>query len=160
MFLHFVLGCLRETGVPAPIATFLCVRHCAQEEKKMFFPIETVLSWAANMLQVGGAVFAALIWANQRRMERAARESVSVLLTLEGGGREVLLPLEIIRRDVSRAEILGRIGMLPMREKGARFSLRAVSTPAFMRALNEVVAGRTATLRVPCTQEELGQFEL
>lgn len=122
--------------------------------------IETALSWAANALQVGGAVFAALIWANQRRMERAAKESVSVLLTLEEEGREIPLPLEIIRRDVSRAEILGRIGMLPMRSKGARFSLRALPTPAFMRALNNVVAGRTATLRVPCTREELEQFEL
>lgn len=126
----------------------------------MFFPIEAVLSWTANVLQVAGAVFAALVWFNQRRMERAAQESVSVLLTLEGEGKEIPLPLEIIRRDVSRAEILGRIGMLPMRSKGARFSIRALSTPAFMRALNNVVAGRTATLRVPCTQEELEQFEL
>lgn len=122
--------------------------------------MEYVLGIVSNLLQVGGAVFAALIWVNQRRALRAASESVSVLLTLVEGAQEVLLPLEIVRRDVSRAELLGRIGMLPMRSKGARFSLRALSTPAFMREVNKVVAGRSATLRVPCTREELEQFEL
>lgn len=122
--------------------------------------LETTLSWVANILQVAGAVFAALVWFNQRRTERTAGSIVSVLLTIEGEGKEFPLPLEIVRRDVSRAELLGRIGMLPMRQKGARFSLRALSSPAFMRAMNEVVAGRSATLRVPCTREELEQFEI
>lgn len=122
--------------------------------------LESALSWAANLLQVAGAVFAALVWFNQRRAERVANESVSVLLTLEEAREEIPLPLEIIRRDVSRAEILGRIGMLPMKTKGSRFSLRALSSPSFMRAMNDVVAGHSTTLRVPCTQEELEQFEL
>ena len=44
------------------------------------------------------------------------------------------------------------------RDQGQRYSLRAMSTPAFMRAINEVVEGKSSTLVIPCTKEELDQF--
>ncbi len=88
------------------------------------------------------------------------KQDVRVLLTIQGEGRSVELPLVLKRRDVSRAELLGRIGMLPMRQKGARFSLRALSTAAFMAAVNEVVDGKSTTLVIPASREEVEQFDL
>ncbi len=90
-----------------------------------------------------------------------ASQPVTVTLCLQGdeGGREETLPLEMRRRDVTRPEILGRLGMLPMRQKG-RFAIRSLSRPEFIRSLNRVADGKTSVLVIPVTEEELEQFDL
>lgn len=106
-----------------------------------------------------GGVFATLVWLKLRAMDRL-NEKVEILLQLEGGARTITLPLELRRGDVTRAELLGRIGMLPMAEKGKRFSLRHLSTPEFFRSLNAVAGNKTDTLVIPCSEEEINQFDL
>lgn len=110
---------------------------------------------------VGGVVSAIGILFLLRDKRRMGQE-VGVLLRLETaeGQTAIRLPLALKRRDVSRAELLGRLGMLPMKQKGARFALRHLSSPTFMAAVNEVVEGRRSTLIVPCSQEEIDQFDL
>ena len=91
--------------------------------------------------------------------ERAAqRRSVDVVLVLSGEGRELALPLELTRGEVSRAEILGRLGMLPMATPGARFALRHLSRPEFLRDLRKVAEGEHSVLVIPCSPEEFEQF--
>lgn len=119
-----------------------------------------VLGRVDNVAGVFAAIVSAAIWLRMRNAEQKLQEDVRVLLRLQGEGREIDLPLALKRRDLGRAELLGRLGMLPMRQKGARFALRALATPAFMRALNDVVEGKTSTLVVPCTAEEIDQFDL
>ncbi|MFH1235936.1 MAG: hypothetical protein V1685_03285 [Parcubacteria group bacterium] len=119
-----------------------------------------VVGHVSNMAGAIGGIVAAIGVAKMLASQRKQAGKVEVRLVLPGEDRSVVLPLELLRRDVSRAELLGRIGMLPMRNKGARFSIRAFSTSAFMRALNEVVEGQTSTLQIPATSEELEQFEL
>lgn len=102
---------------------------------------------------------ASAAWLEQRRERRLASETVTVSLAIGEEG-QVVLPLEIVRRDLSRAELLGRIGMLPMRQAGARFALRQLGTPAVMRELNRVLAGETSSLVIPASREEVDQFDL
>ena len=118
-----------------------------------------VVGHVANLSGLIAAVFSVAIWANIRLTERRQAEEVVVKLRLESGERENALPLAIVRRDLSRAELLGRIGMLPMRQKGARFSLRTLGSPDFMGDLNQVIGGRTSTLVIPCSEEEFDQFD-
>ncbi len=125
--------------------------------------LKDVLEVIGNIADISGAiggVVAAYGVISLLAAQQRAQERVEVALRLEGEGRTVVLPLELCRRDVSRAELLGRIGMLPMRSKGARFALRALSTSAFMAAVNDVVAGKATTLLIPCTGDELDQFDL
>ncbi|MBK8024623.1 MAG: hypothetical protein IPK19_25155 [Chloroflexi bacterium] len=51
--------------------------------------------------------------------------------------------------------------MIPMREKGARFSLSYLHTPEFWRQINQVLESeQDALLTIPCTDDELRQFDL
>ncbi len=129
-------------------------------ELKMFREILEVIGQVSNLAGAVGGVVAAAGVIKMLAAQKRQEESVVVALRLEGGEGTISLPLEMLRRDVSRAELLGRIGMLPMRQKGVRFSIRALATPAFMRAVNEVVEGRTSTLVIPATSGEIEQFDL
>ena len=120
----------------------------------MFFEI---IAQASNIAGAIGGIVAAIGVVKMLATQRRAMEHVEVQLLLEGEGSTIVLPLEMLRKDISRAELLGRLGMA-LKNQGQRFSLRAMSTSAFMRSLNEVVEGKTSTLVIPCTKEELDQF--
>lgn len=121
-----------------------------------------VLGFIADSLALLSAGYAAFGVGRLRAAVRRASETVAVTLAItEGeGDRKVELPLSLLRRDVTRAELLGRIGMLPMREAGRRFSLRALSSPAFLAGINEVAEGKTSRLVIPATTEEIEQFDI
>jgi len=73
---------------------------------------------------------------------------------------EINLPLELRRADVTRAEILGRIGMLPMQEKGARFSLKYLNKPSFLQQLNQIREDADVSMLViQCDSDEFMQFD-
>jgi len=120
-----------------------------------------ILGGVADVAGVTGAIISALVLLRLKLAEQKMQEDVQVLLRLEGEeGRVIALPLALKRRDLGRAELLGRLGMLPMRQKGARFALRALSNPAFMQGINEVTDGKTSVLVIPCTEDEIDQFDL
>lgn len=98
-------------------------------------------------------------WLEARRSRAQGGAPVSVFLEAPSGAR-VQLPLELVRRDLTRAELLGRIGMLPMREAGKRFSLRSLGSPATMRAINAISGGEGTELILPATEAEVEQFDL
>lgn len=121
-----------------------------------------VLDWIgilSNFFGFLGGIFATLAWLKLRAVDKL-NEKVEIVLKLEGNESEITLPLELRRRDVTRAEVLGRLGMLPMAEKGNRFSLRFLSTTDFFKGLNDVAENKTDTLVIPCTEEEINQFDL
>lgn len=136
------------------------VLESSRKGRKMFNDIFDFIGLFANVAGAVSGVAAFLGVLRLLREQARLDDRVSVVLKLEAEESVVVLPLEMLRRDVSRAELLGRIGMLPMRQKGARFSIRAMSTPAFMQTVNAVVEGTTDTLVIPVTRQELEQFEL
>lgn len=95
---------------------------------------------------------------NQKEAQRQARR---VIVNIRYGGQRLELPIELRREDLTRAEVLGRIGMIPMRTKGQRFSLAYLNTPGFLQQLNQIAEGpRDAVLEIPCTEEKFAQFDL
>ncbi len=74
-----------------------------------------------------------------------------------------LLPLKSGRMNevASTAEILGRIGMIPVKDKGERFKLTHLNTREFLRRVNEIVEGdNDTTLSIPCAKDEFEQFDI
>lgn len=119
-----------------------------------------IIGNVSNFFGTFGGLAAIALWLGQRRAKKLAEVTVKVCLRIEAEGREIVLPLEIIRRDVSRAELLGRIGSIPMRKPGTRFALRNIGTPAVMREINRVSRGETNLLAIPASIEEVEQFDL
>jgi len=112
------------------------------------------------------ALFSFLAWLKARRIQKdqqaeKARQSKSITVTLQYGGRKIELPVELRRAELTRAEILGRLGMIPMKKTGARFSLSYLNKLEFQKQLNQIMDGNgDAVLTIPCTQEEFEQFDL
>ena len=112
----------------------------------------------ANFAGLIGATISTGIWLQLRAMKKRAAQPISVKLV---GDRRILeLPLYLTRENLSRAEILGRLGMIPMKEKGKRFSLVGLSSPDFLRRINDAKSGKRGMILIPATEEEIDQFDL
>lgn len=124
---------------------------------------------ADAMTGLATLVVAALGWLSARRsqleaeaVETRARRPIKFLLYAGDGpcgGNFMELPLHLRARECARAEVLGRIGMLPMKEVGKRFSITALSQGAFLEKLNAVQDGLTDEVVIIGTESELGQFD-
>lgn len=120
-----------------------------------------VMGLVADFFGATMGILTVLIYLKLRALDQLDEE-VKVFLTFSSNESEkkVELPLLMRRRDLTRAEFLGRMGMIPMRVKGSRFSLRHLSTPEFIQGINEVTDRKSNTLLIPASQEEIDQFDL
>lgn len=109
---------------------------------------------ALNALTLAGVAFAIYQFAHDRTR---GREQIEVVLVC--GNERAVLPLDLPRADVTRAEVLGRLGMLEMKEKGKRFALSHLSSRKFLRDLNNIKHGKSSVLEIPCSEEEFFQFD-
>jgi len=65
------------------------------------------------------------------------------------------------REELTRGEVLGWIGMLPMKEKGVRFSIPWLSNDEFLKTMNEIqAASGDALFVIPCSRDDLDQFKV
>ncbi|MEK7729072.1 MAG: hypothetical protein AAB354_11715 [candidate division KSB1 bacterium] len=112
------------------------------------------------------ALFSLLAWLKARRIQKdqqaeKARQSKNITVTLQYGGKKIELPVELRRAELTRAEILGRLGMIPMKKTGGRFALAYLNTPEFFKQVHQIMDGNgDAVLTIPCTEEEFVQFDL
>jgi len=94
---------------------------------------------------------------------RERHKIVSIKLVLVDGSYEVALPLPMLRKDISRAEILGRLGMIPINPNKALsqrgFVIKSMATPAFIEDIMSVQLGEADTIKILCTKEEIEQFD-
>ena len=124
------------------------------------------LSPIADIIGILGALFALLAWRKAREVQRELqreqqRQSRKITVILNYGPKPLELPVHIRRVELTRAEILGRIGMLPMKNPGARFSLGYINKPEFLQRMYEITGSTgDTTLTIPCTKEEFEQFDL
>jgi hypothetical protein len=130
---------------------------------------ESLTNWIgsiADIIGVGGALFAGLAWwvsRGTRKMLEAEKqrmnEPVGIVLQVEGG-RRIELPSPIRRSELSRAELLGRIGMLPRKDPKAFFAIGYLSSDKFFKQLSEVQdASGASEMVISCTEQEWGQFK-
>lgn len=129
--------------------------------------IEMIIGWISNGIQIGAFLFSIGAWFYARRIQRELEserrvqaEKINVCLRVEGSQRHVALPITIRRGELSRAELLGRLGMVPMRERGKRFALSALSDPAFMDQVDAVRSNGRHVIIIPSSDEEIDQFAI
>ncbi len=122
------------------------------------------LSLVSNLIGILGAIFSLFAWIKARQIQQEIecekkRQNKKIFVTLQNDAEQLELPVELLRSELTRSEVLGRIGMIPMREKGKRFSIGYVNTPEFLRQINQILArDGDAVLTIPCDPEELEQF--
>jgi hypothetical protein len=128
------------------------------------------LGLIADMIGIVGAIFAVFAWwqsrkTNQDLAQERNRLGRTIAIKLAHGGNEIEIPAEIKRADFTRSEILGRIGMLPVKPtldgKPGRFDIRYLNQPDFFKQLNQISDGRgDGVLTIPLTADEFNQFDL
>lgn len=123
------------------------------------------LGWLANLAELIG--FAVLIWTfiNVRILRTEQREGnkkITLLLEVEGQpSRSYTVPGTIRRKDFSRAEIMGRLGMIPRKNNTPNFVLGYVQkNPKFLLRIERIYeAKKDITMTIPCSPEEFDQFD-
>ncbi len=98
---------------------------------------------------------------------RQAAAKIYIVLKENGSSQEVMFPVPLRRSEFSRQEVLGILGMIPMKEvpgskgKQERYKIKYVSDPEFLSDVNKIAAGDgDDTIRIRCTEEEMQQFDI
>jgi hypothetical protein len=98
---------------------------------------------------------------NKKKKENVNQQHIEVLLVDKASNEWFKLPLELLRGEFSRAEILGRIGMLPMTNNSGRFAFEYTSNSEFFSQINKIMANYDSNqLEIPCNREEIEQFQM
>ena len=124
------------------------------------------ISLIADIIGIFGAVFALFAWLQARQLKKEyeaekARQHKKIQVVLQHGAQQIELPVELLRDELTRSEILGRIGMIPTKKPGKRFSIASLNTPEFLKQLNQIIIGSgEGILSISCTEEEIDQFDL
>lgn len=106
-------------------------------------------------------VFSFLIWLNQKRKER--RDNTLIYIRLQCDDPQVIITMQgqIRRKNLTRAEILGLLGMLPMKNPKERYELSNISKSVFFEALELAqIDNNIAEVVIPCEKNEITQFDL
>lgn len=95
------------------------------------------------------------------RKEKRDNALIDIRLYCPDPETTITLQGQIRRKNLTRAEVQGLLGILPMKNKGQRYQLQALNQAAFFDKLEEAqVNGEVHELVIECTSEELEQFDL
>jgi hypothetical protein len=122
----------------------------------------------ADMLSVVGAFYAFFAWlqakANNRQITREQERlnsRIKVILMENVSKRQIVLPVNLRRLELTRAELLGRIGMIPRKNKSEFFVLSFLNSSSFFQELNRIQSSnQEEDLVIPCTSDEIEQFDV
>jgi len=74
------------------------------------------------------------------------------------------LPVIVRRLELTRAEILGRIGMIPVKnttQGDSRFGIKYINSPEFFKQIEQILESDGDTpLSIPLTEEEYNHFDV
>ena len=125
------------------------------------------LSLIADLIGIIGAIFALFAWLQTRQLKKIQekeqiRQNKKIKVVLNHGSEKIELPIELRRAEFNRAEILGRIGMIPMKYKEQkRFKLEYLHSVQFYQQVTQIMDGMNeGLLTIPCSTEEFHQFDL
>ncbi len=128
-----------------------------------FFNWQGVVGTVAGVI---GAIVSIFVLFKSRKIEsflekEKARLNEKIRMILKQGDNEYILP-DLRRQDVTRSEIQGRLGVIPMKVKGKRYSIEFTNSSEFYRQIDLVSEGSNesghSSLTITCTNEEFAQF--
>lgn len=120
-----------------------------------------------TIIGIIGTVFAWFAWRKSKEVENflekeKARLNEKIKIILKQGENEYILP-DLRRQDITRSEIQGRLGVIPMKVKGKRYAIEFTNSPEFYRQIDLLSEGSNDTgnssLIIACTNEEFAQFK-
>lgn len=132
-----------------------------------------IWSLLADSLGVIGAFFAFGAWVMTTRISKVVRDDkkrkeklVAIKLKTDSGDTYEL-PVKLRGDEISRAEVLGRVGMLPIDKDNAidlgrqpRFAIKSTSEDGFMEHLGKIIESTEDTeLVIHCSETEFKQFD-
>lgn len=128
------------------------------------------ISNASDIIGVLGGAFAFLAWIQTLRLRRyqiAERERLNSMIrvVLQYEDKKYELPFPLRRSEFTRAELLGRLGMIPIKNEDSekeqkRFLLTYLNSKEFFERMNTIVQGEgDALLVIPCEWKEFNQFD-
>ncbi|TXH72153.1 MAG: hypothetical protein E6Q85_06775 [Thiothrix sp.] len=95
------------------------------------------------------------------RKEKRDNALIDIRLHCPDPETTITLQGQIRRKNLTRAEVQGLLGILPMKEKGKRYELQALNQKVFFDALEDAQVNRNVhALTINCTVPELSQFDL
>lgn len=113
----------------------------------------TIVISAVSML------FSFLVWLKIRKQIAIDSQRIQIKIVVPGTGISFRLWSQPERRHLTRAEVLGLIGLIP-RNCPENFKIAFLNTPQFFYNLAQVQDNNETTLRIECTKQELQQFDL
>jgi hypothetical protein len=119
-----------------------------------------------NAASLIGALLALMAWIQSRSVRKRIdaekfKKSRKIVVVLQHGSEKLELPVELRRSELTRAEILGRIGMIPTKTKNGRFTLGYLNTKEFLEQVNKLNEGDSeGLLTIPCKLDEYQQFDI
>jgi hypothetical protein len=122
----------------------------------------TIISIAANLITL--AVFSFFIIEklldNQSQRERAiALQDIEVFLLNTDTHELFLLEFALKRGELSRGEIVGRIGMV-LKDTTTRYNIEYMKKVDFLEQINQILADdQRQKLIIDCSTEEMSQFK-
>lgn len=105
-------------------------------------------------------VITVCLWVYLIMRERKDNHLIAISLFVPSSGFKATLPGKIRRKDLTRAELQGMLGMLPMKVARDRYVLSALNTAEFFKELEQAqVSSNVKEVKITCDAVELEQFD-
>ena len=128
--------------------------------------MQELIGNTANILALVSAVFSTIVWFYLKRQERRENMLISINIAVNDHDITVRLPGKIRRKNLTRAEVLGMLGMLPMdNDKNSksgkpRFKLDYLNDDGFFKVLEQAqVEPLIEEVVIRLSQTEIRQYD-
>ncbi len=125
------------------------------------------LTTTSEIIGILGALFSLVAAINtcflRKKLNREKqRQNQLIRVILNHGSQSIELPVKMRREELTRSEVLGFLGMIPMKGGGQpRFLLKYLNKPEFFRQIRDIKDGiGELILTIPCSEEEYNQFDI
>lgn len=113
----------------------------------------------SDILGIVGTGVSVSIWLKIEREKKFNEQRIKI--QLKTPKMLIELPGEIERKNLTRSELQGLLGILPMKKEGHRYQLSFLNTADFFVNLKEAQDDKNRTfIEIICAEDELQQFEL
>ncbi len=120
--------------------------------------IDPWLGSLANVIGFFGIIFTASVTFINWRKDKQMQQEIRIELFCKERDLLISLPVNIQRKNFSRAEVLGYLGMIVV--SGTRYELKYTGELAFFEELQRIQNAKTPEkLIIPCSPSEITQFE-
>ncbi len=123
--------------------------------------LSNYITLATGFTSLCAGVFSCLNWMNARNQLKLENEKISI--ELQSPGKHLTLLAQPRRKFLSRAEVRGLVGGLPIRgQQGLRgdYQINYMNHPHYYEELERVQTdGSISKIVIKCSREEIEQFD-